>query len=88
LDRANSMLELGFAGLDSKSDMISRINAHYYDRIYLLMGEWYTTNQLDTIYRNYAVDYVIPASPCKAHIIDGFGGLMDGCPVLSPRMQK
>jgi hypothetical protein len=85
LDRCNSVLELRAGHLDSKSDMISRINAHYYDRIYLIMDYWYSTNVLEAIQRNYTTNYVIPRSPYKFRLIYGYGELMDNCPVLSPR---
>jgi hypothetical protein len=85
LDRANSILELFAGNLDSRADTISRINAHYYDRIYLLVGDWYQTNTFNAIQANYAVDYVIPKSPYKSRLIYGYGELFDSCPVLSPR---
>ena len=87
-DRCNTVLEMVFAGLGDRSGMESRINAHYYDRIYMVAGDWYETNMLETINRNYAVDHVIPKSPYKFRLIYGYGELMDNCPVLSPRPQK
>jgi hypothetical protein len=87
-DRANSVLEMVAGNLDSESDMEARINAHYYDRIYLLLDFWYGTNLLNAIHRNYDTNYVIPRSPYKFRIIYGYGELMDNCPVLSPRPQQ
>jgi hypothetical protein len=88
LDRANSILELFAAKLDSRSDAVARINAHYYDRIYLLVGDWYATNTLEAINRNYETNYIIPKSPYKSRLIYGYSELMDDCPVLSPRPLK
>jgi hypothetical protein len=87
-DRANSVLELFAGKLDYKSDIKSRLDAHYYDRIYLVMGDWYESNVLAIINRNYETNYVIPRSPYKFRLIYGYGELMDNCPVLSPRAQK
>jgi hypothetical protein len=88
IDRANSVLELFAARLDSRADMASRINAHYYDRIYLLVGDWYETNALEAIKRNYETNYIIPKSPYKSRLIYGYSELMDSCPVLSPKTDK
>lgn len=88
IDRANSILELFAADLDSQADTISRLNSHYYDRIYLLVGDWYKTNTAEAIMRNYSVDYVIPKSPYKSRLIYGYGELLDNCPVLSPKPGK
>jgi hypothetical protein len=88
IDRANSVLELFAGKLDSKSDIKSRLDAHYYDRIYMVAGDWYESNVLAVIDRNYMTNDVIPRSPYKFRIIYGYGELMDNCPVLVPRTDK
>jgi hypothetical protein len=88
LDRCNSVLELFAGRLDDKSGIKSRLNAHYYDRIYLVMGDWYESNVLAVINRNYETNYVIPKSPYKFRMIYGYGELMGDCPVLSPRPKE
>jgi hypothetical protein len=88
IDRANSVLELFAAQLDSKADIVSRINSHYYDRIYLMVGNWYKNDAFDAINREYVTNYVIPGSPYKPRIIYGYGELMEDVPVLSPRPSK
>jgi len=88
VDRCNSVLELFAGKLDYKSDIKSRLDAHYYDRIYMVTGDWYESNVLAVINRNYETNYVIPRSPYKPRLIYGYGELMDNCPVLSPRPDK
>jgi hypothetical protein len=68
-----------------RSEMRTRINAHYYDRIYLLMGNWYGPEIMEDIDRNYVVDSVVPSPPYKPRLIFGYGELMEDCLILSPR---
>ena len=85
-DRVNSVLEMVAGDVGSMSDIKSRIGAHYYDRIYLLMGAWYHEDISNCIEQNYQEDFVIPGSPYKARLIYGYGDLMmDGCRVMMPR---
>jgi hypothetical protein len=85
IDRCNSVLELFAGKLDDKSDIKSRLDAHYYDRIYMVAGVWYESNVVAVINRNYITNYVIPKSPYKFRLVCGYGELMDNVPVLSPR---
>jgi hypothetical protein len=87
-DRCNSVLEMFAGKLDDKSDIKSRLDAHYYDRIYLVAGAWYESNVLAVLNRNYMTNYVIPRSPYKSRLIYGYGELMEDCPVLSPRPKQ
>ncbi len=88
IDRCNSILEMFAGKLDYKSDIRSRLDSHYYDRIYLIAGDWYESNVLAVMNRNYETNYVIPRSPYKSRLIYGYGELMENCPVLSPRPKK
>lgn len=97
LDRSNSALEIRYGNrLELLSEMKARIAAHYYDRIYLMWGEWYGTNMLGEIDRSYVADsnYIVePATPKNwkhLGIFDLKGALMynsakSDCKVLSPR---
>ncbi|MDB6065760.1 MAG: hypothetical protein JWR26_1968 [Pedosphaera sp.] len=84
-DRSNTLLEMGFGNVASKSEMMMRINAHYYDRIYLLMGKWYGPEIMEGIDKNYVLDSVVPSPPYKPRLIYGYGELMEDCLILSPR---
>ena len=85
-DRANSVLELVAGDVGNLADIKTRINAHYYDRIYLVVGKWYHDDITNCIMQNYKVDYIIPRSPYTPRLIYGYGDLMlDDVPVLSPR---
>ncbi len=84
-DRCNSVLEMFAGKLDSKSGITSRLNAHYYDRIYMVTGDWYESNVLAVLNRDYETNYVIPRSPYKFRLIYGYGELMDNVPVMTPR---
>ena len=86
LDRANSVLELVAGEAGSMSAMKSRIESHYYDRIYLLMGKWYHADISNCIAQNYQVDSSIPSPPYVHRLVEGYGDLMEEpCLVLSPR---
>jgi hypothetical protein len=86
LDRANSVLELVAGEAGSLSAMKSRIEAHDYDRIYLLMGKWYHAEISNCIAQNYQVDFSIPSPPYVHRLVEGYGDLMEEpCLVLSPR---
>jgi len=84
-DRANSILELDAGKFGSLSEMRARINARYYDRIYLIMGTWYGPDIIGDINRNYAMDSVISSPPYKVRLVYGYGELMEDCKILSPR---
>ncbi len=85
-DRSNSLLEYNAANAISFSEMPMRIRARYYDRIYLVMGNWYGKDLLQEINQNYEVESLL-AEPSPAGMIlpFGFQRLMGGCTILVPR---
>ncbi len=89
LDRANSVLELVAGDLGNLSEIKKRLNEHYYDRIYLVLGKWYHEDIAMCIIQNYKIDRVIPKSSNTQRLIFGYGDMMvDDVPVLSPRDTK
>lgn len=87
LDRANSLLELNAAGMGGQSEMRTRINAHYYDRIYLTMPDWYGEPIVNDIERNYREESVIRGVAAKGGPAFGFQGLMRECRILGLRTE-
>ena len=88
IDRCNSILEMFAGKLDYLSDITNRLDSHYYDRIYLVTGDWYESNVLAVLNRDYVTNYVIPRSPYKFRLIYGYGELMYDCAVMVPRTDK
>jgi hypothetical protein len=84
-DRANSILEMNWGEVGNFSAMRERIKGRYYDRIYLIMGDWYGPQLLDSIGRNYVVDRIVPAPAYTARHIYGYSEMMEDCRILSPR---
>lgn len=84
-DQANSALELKAGGQAAVfSKMRARIQSHYYDRIYLRMGDWFGDDFLAELYQYYKPDSVIR----KVSEQDGgpiAPGFMEDCKILSPR---
>jgi hypothetical protein len=85
LDRANSILEMNYARLTNNYAMPSRINSHYYDRIYLRTENWYGERLLEEIRRNYKLESEIKSAGHKALAVLGYQDLMDDCQVWVPR---
>jgi hypothetical protein len=86
LDRLNSILELRAAGLEDLSDFGKRIQRRHYDRIYLTVEDWLSTQQLEDVNRYYREVQVVPEPACSGHIATGrFLALIGDCRILVPR---
>lgn len=89
LDRANSILELKFAGLADRSRFPERIRQRYYDRLYLTVEQWYPPEFAAEIERYYQLEAVIPAPVPRNHVESGFyTPLIGECRVLVPRQPE
>jgi hypothetical protein len=81
LDQGVSVVELHTAGRDDLlSDFKARVDSHYYDKIYLLLGFYYDDKMTAEINQKYQVQTVIPC-PRKLKLSQ----VMDDCTVLVPR---
>ncbi|MDB6122356.1 MAG: hypothetical protein JWQ71_1349 [Pedosphaera sp.] len=85
LDRANSITELNTANLGAMAEMKLRIQQHYYDRIYLLVGSWYGEKILEEIKQNYTLESVVASPPYKVRAAFGFQDLMEDCRIFIPK---
>jgi hypothetical protein len=86
LDRVNSVVDVVAAGLGDRVGMIDRIRAHHYDRIYLVVEDWYGDAILAELYKHYAVTDVIKLDEPSGHSeLCRFLPLMGPCKILSPR---
>ncbi len=85
-DLANTIYELDRGGVASLSEINTRIEAGYYDRIYLIKGAWYGEETLKNLAKHYHVDSTIPGVAYGRHgpWVFGYQDLMLDCPVLSP----
>ena len=79
LDQALSAVELDKSGHnDLLSDFKSRLDNHYYDKIFLMCGYYYGTNLLDEMFRTYDQQSVIRCS-------SKLSAVMSDCDILVPR---
>jgi hypothetical protein len=88
LDRGNSVLELGSAGMASSTGTAQRIMARAYDRIYLISAWWYGQEIGDLLDVHYQSVGEIPSAP----IFEGLGAgyqdfLLGPAVILKPRKQ-
>jgi hypothetical protein len=86
LDRANSVVELVAAGLADRVQMIERLRRRYYDRIYLVMEDWYGEAILAEINKNYVVEDVVkkPVTADRSELCR-YLPLIGDCKIMSPR---
>ena len=86
LDRVNSVVDIVAAGLGDRVGMIDRLRAHYYDRIYLVVEDWYGEAILAELYKHYSVTDVVKLDEPSGHSeLCRFLPLMGPCKILSPR---
>jgi hypothetical protein len=86
LDRVNSIVDVVAAGLGDRVGMIGRIRAHHYDRIYLVVEDWYGDAILAELYKHYSVTDVVKLDEPSGHSeLCRFLPLMGPCKILSPR---
>jgi hypothetical protein len=86
LDRANSILELKFAGLADRSRFPERIRQRHYERLYLTVEQWYPPEFSAEIEEHYQTESIVPAPVARNHVESGFyTPLIGQCRVLVPR---
>lgn len=86
LDRANSVVELVAAGLGDRVRMIERIRSHYYDRLYLVVKDWYGETILAEINKHYVVEAVVKKPVTADHSeLCRYLPLIGDCKIMSPR---
>jgi hypothetical protein len=86
LDRANSVVELVAAGLGDRVQMIERLRSRYYDRIYLVVEDWYGEAILAEINKNYVVEDVVKKPVTADHSeLCRYLPLIGDCKIMSPR---
>ena len=86
LDRACSIGDLRAAGISSRVKLVERVRAHYYDRLYLAVEEWYDDDMRRAIHEHYLIDEVIPRPDCHDRLEVGRSlSLIGECKIMSPR---
>lgn len=88
LDRANTIVDLGAAGLSDQVGTVTRIKNHYYDRLYLAVEDWYDPAMREAFRKYYQVDTIIPKPDVSDRIELGRSLVLIGdCIIMSPRRE-
>jgi hypothetical protein len=85
-DRANSALELNVARMGNLMQTADRLRRREYDRVYLVLPEWYGPEVLAAIQANYVTNSIIARPQTTDRLELGRAlSLMADCAILSPR---
>ena len=86
LDRVNSIVDLKAAGFSNRVRTVERIRNHYYDRLYLVVEDWYDDEMRAAFKEYYQTDRIIPkpASSDRSEL-GRFVPLIAECIIMSPR---
>ena len=86
LDRVDSILELKTGGYGSRSHLLQRIRERYYDRLYLVVEDWYPDDVRAEIEARYQVLATVKRPNCTDRVDSGrWLPLIGDCRVMEPR---